>query len=340
MKATASQIAQLPKVELHCHLDGSLSIACIQQLANNMGVRLGTDEEVRRKAQAPEKTPNLLTYLKCFDFVVPLLQTAQNLKLAAYDVCKQAAEDKVKYFEVRFAPAQHLTLELTLETAVEAVIEGLIRAEAEFDVTANLLVCGLRQFPQEELALLPDLFTTIAEDHLVGFDLAGDEMNYPQKNFYTLLNKVRDKGVGITLHAGECPHCEANIVDSVEMGATRIGHGVMAKDIPAYWETLIAKKIVLEMAPTSNFQTNAIEKLSDYPFKRLYDAGVHVTLNTDNRTVSNTTLQQEYEKIAGWYDFSVADFAKINDYAIEGAFVPESFKEVLKENFARDFAEI
>ncbi|MFC4653320.1 adenosine deaminase [Lactococcus nasutitermitis] len=334
-------IAKMPKVELHCHLDGSLSLACIKQLAKNDGQSLpATDAEILEKAQAPETTRNLLEYLQRFDFVLPLLQSYRNLEIAAYDVVQQAAKDNVKYIEIRFAPAQHLQKNLTLEEAVEAVIAGLARAEQDFDITANALICGLKHQPLSELEKLLPLFDTISDEKLVGFDLAGDEVNYPEIKFEKIISAAKNSNIHITLHAGECPHCEQNIIDAVELGATRIGHGVMSKDITAYWETLIEKNIVLEMAPTSNFQTKSITALADYPFKKFYDAGLHVTLNTDNRTVSNTNLQQEYTKIADWYDFQVSDFEKINHYAIDGAFIPEIEKIQLHNDFTADYAKL
>lgn len=334
-------IALLPKVELHCHLDGSLSLPCIKQLANNIGKDLNmSDEEILKHAQAPETTQSLLEYLERFDFVLPLLQSYVNLELATYDVARQAAEDNVKYMEIRFAPGQHLEKNLSLEEAVEAVIAGAARAEEDFDIVVNILLCGLRQVPVERSKKLLPLFDEIDDEHLVGFDLAGDEVNYPQVKFKKLLEKVTSRGVQVTLHAGECPGCAQNIIDSVEMGATRIGHGIMTKDIPEYQEILTKLGIVLEMAPSSNFQTKAIRELSEYPFMALYKRGIHVTINTDNRTVSNTNLQKEYEKIANWYDFQISDFERINHYAIDGAFISEDEKELLHQRFSEEYAKI
>lgn len=184
------------------------------------------------------------------------------------------------------------------------------------------------------------LFDEIDDEHLVGFDMAGDEVNYPQVKFKNLLDKVTCRGVQVTLHAGECPGCEQNIIDSVEMGATRLGHGIMTKELPDYQHVLLELGIVLEMAPTSNFQTKAIRHLEEYPFLELYKKGLHVTVNTDNRTVSNTNLQKEYEKIAEWYDFQVSDFERINHYAIDGAFISEEEKEALHQRFSDEYAQI
>lgn len=336
-------IAQMPKVELHCHLDGSLSLSVIKELAKNAGIHMTmSDEEILEKAQAPENTKNLLEYLQRFDFVLPLLQTYKNLELAAYDVVRQTANDNIKYIEIRFAPSQHLLENLTLEEAVEAVIAGLSRAENDFDIRANALVCGLKQEPIQKLQKLLPLFDKIPDEHFVGFDMAGDELNYPQEKFVDLIHDIKIKGVNVTLHAGECPACEKNILDSIAMGASRIGHGIMTKNLSeAEQKMMIEKQIVLEMAPTSNFQTKAVTELAQYPFKELYDKGIHVTLNTDNRMVSATNLNKEYEKISAWYpDFSLSDFEKINHYAIDGAFIGQEEKEELHQRFTKEYKKI
>ena len=180
--------SSFPKVELHCHLDGSQILSCIKELSKNAGVNIKmTDEEILENAQSLENTKNLLEYLKRFDFVLPLLQSYTNLELAAYDVVKQAADDHIKYIEIRFAPSQHLLENLSLEEAVEAVIAGLSRAENDFDIRANALICGLKQEPIQKLQKLLPLFDKIPDEHLVGFDMAGDELNYPQEKFIDLI---------------------------------------------------------------------------------------------------------------------------------------------------------
>lgn len=336
-------IAKMPKIELHCHLDGSLSLACIKQLAQNAQIELpDSDAAILEKAQAPDKTKDLLEYLVRFDFVLPLLQTAENLELAAFDVAEQAASDNIKYIEIRFAPMQHLHEGLSLAQTVEAVIAGCKRAEVVFDLKINVLVCGLKHENARTLKnkLMP-IFSEITDSHLAGFDLAGDELNNPISKFRYLIEEAVDKSIQVTLHAGECPYCGKNMLDAVKFGATRLGHGVCARELTAVeLQGLIDQKILLEMAPSSNFQTKAVENLADYPFKKLYDAGVHVTLNTDNRTVSNTTLNKEYQKIATWYDFKLPDFEQINHYAIDGAFTTQAEKLRLHQLFQAEFAEI
>lgn len=299
------------------------------------------DEEILERSQAPEDGKSLIEYLQRFDFVLPLMQSYRNLELATYDVARQAYLDNVKYIEIRFAPMQHTQAGLSLEEVVEAVLAGCERAEADFDLRINLLICGLKHLEVAQLEKLLPIYDHISSEHLVGFDLAGDEANFPVKKFESLLGQVQSRGVQLTIHAGECVGCAQNMIDAVAFGATRLGHGVCAREFtPEELDKLIADQTILEMAPSSNFQTKAVTKLDEYPFKDLYDKGVHVTINTDNRTVSNTTLQKEYEKIADWYDFKVTDFEKINHYAIDGAFANSYVREELHELFAKEYAEL
>lgn len=145
--------------------------------------------------------------------------------------------------------------------------------------------------------------------------------------------------MNLTLHAGECG-CAQNIFDSIELGASRIGHGVAIHENPDEFSFLKEKNITFEMAPTSNFQTKAIESLELYPFKELFDAGVAVTINTDNRTVSDTNLVKEYRKIRDWYDFTLDDFLKINITAIEGSFVTGTEKEILLDKIRLEYKQL
>lgn len=337
-------IKEMPKIELHCHLDGSLSVDVIRQMAINENIQLPEkDEDLKANIHAPQETHSLLDYLACFDYVLPLLQTKENLELAAYDVAKQAADENVKYIEIRFAPMHHTKKGLNIIEVTKAICKGFEQAEADFDIKVGGLICGLRHESVDKLMTLLEIFADENEDiishYIVGFDLAGDEENFPPKLFAPLLEKVKQKGVNLTLHAGECG-CSQNIFDSIELGASRIGHGVAIHENPDEFSFLKEKNITFEMAPTSNFQTKAIESLELYPFKELFDAGVAVTINTDNRTVSDTNLVKEYRKIRDWYDFTLDDFLKININAIEGSFVTGTEKETLLDKIILEYKQL
>ena len=318
MRTSRATIEKLPKIELHCHLDGSISMQTIRQLAQQAGIELPvSDEDLRLKITAPQNAESLMDYLAPFDFVLPMLQTETSLELAAYDILEQAQKDNIRYMEIRFAPTLHTAAGLTLSQVVAAVIRGLAAGERDFQVKANALLCGMRHESVDSVLTVVDLFADGGLTHLAGFDLAGVEVDGFPEHFAPVLEKVKLNQIPLTLHAG----------------ASRIGHGVALKDVPGNWEALVADKIAIEMAPTSNFQTKAVDTLANYPFKKLLDAGVRVTINTDNRTVSGTTLNDEYEKIAGWYDLSEAEFRQIGRHAFEASFMSSEQRDALISEF-------
>lgn len=333
MRTSRATIEELPKIELHCHLDGSISMKMIRQLAQRAGIALPvSDDDLRLKITAPQDAESLLDYLAPFDFVLPMLQTETALELAAYDILEQAQKDNIRYMEIRFAPTLHTAGGLTLSQVVAAVTRGLAAGERDFQVKANALLCGMRHESIDSVLTVVNLFADGDLTHLAGFDLAGAEVDGFPKHFAPVLEKVKENQIPLTLHAGECG-CAQNILGAIKAGASRIGHGVALKDVPESWQEIVADQITIEMAPTSNFQTKAIDTLATYPFKKLLDAGVRVTINTDNRTVSDTTLNDEYEKIASWYDLSEAEFRQIGRHAFEASFMSPEQREILEKEF-------
>lgn len=333
MPLSRQDIESLAKIELHCHLDGSISLGTIRRLADMAKINLpDSDTALRQKVTAPRDAQTLMDYLAPFDYVLPLLQSEAALELAAYDIMEQAKADNIRYIEIRFAPTLHMQKGLTLVEIVTAVTRGLVTGERDFGVKANALLCGMRHEPLEQVMTVVDLLIDGALSHVAGFDLAGVEVDGFPEDFSTILEKITDHHIPLTLHAGECG-CAQNVVDAVTAGASRIGHGVALKDLPEIWPMLKAREITIEMAPTSNFQTKAVESLSDYPFKALLDAGVHVTLNTDNRTVSGTSLNDEFEKVANWYGLTLADCRQISRYAFEAAFMTPEQRQALQDEF-------
>ena len=270
MRTSRATIEKLPKIELHCHLDGSISMQTIRHLAQEAGIKLPvSDDDLRQKITAPQDAESLMDYLAPFDFVLPMLQTETALELAAYDILEQAQQDNIRYMEIRFAPTLHTSGGLTLAQVVAAVTRGLAAGERDFQVKANALLCGMRHESVDSVLTVVDLFADGGLTHLAGFDLAGVEADGFPEAFAPVLEKVKASGIPLTLPAGECG-CAQNVLDAVEAGASRVGHGVALKDIPESWPALVADKITVEMAPTSNFQTKAVDTLANYPFKQFF----------------------------------------------------------------------
>ncbi|EHI70652.1 adenosine/AMP deaminase [Streptococcus ictaluri 707-05] len=214
----------LARTELHCHLDGSLSLPIIRELAALAQVTIPkSDADLKQCVTAPESCESLMDYLKTFEFIRPLLQTPEALKLATYDVVRQAALENVIYMEIRFAPELSMDKGLTANQVVEAVLEGMAEAEKDFNIMVRAIVCGLRQSP---LSLTESIFNDVlewAQKGLVGFDFAGNELDFPPILLEKLMKETSQKGFPFTLHAGECG-CPNYISQAIAAGAKRLGH--------------------------------------------------------------------------------------------------------------------
>ncbi len=258
---TQAVLKELAKAELHCHLDGSLSLPAIRKLANMADIILpNSDKELRKYVIAPAQTESLVDYLKTFEFIRPLLQTKEALRFAAYDVARQAALENVIYIEIRFAPELSMDKGLTASDTVFAVLEGLADAQKEFNIVARALVCGMRQSSHKTTKEIIKHIVDLASKGLVGFDFAGDEFSYPTDSLVDLIQEVKRSGYPMTLHAGECG-CAKHIADSLNLGIKRMGHVTALTGQRALIKRFVEEDAVAEMCLTSNLQTKAASSI-------------------------------------------------------------------------------
>lgn len=322
-------LKDLAKAELHCHLDGSISLEVIRQLAEMANIVVPvSDKELKQLVVAPENAESLMDYLKTFDFVRPLLQTKEALHLAAYDVARQAAQENVIYTEIRFAPELSMDEGLSASETVEAVLAGLKQAEEEFGIVAKVLVCGMKQSPKEVTRDIFEHVVELAEKGLFGFDFAGNELDFPPAQLADLIKETQALGLPMTFHAGECG-CAHYIADSIAHDIKRIGHSTAIYNQPELIQEFIEKGVTAELCLTSNLQTKAAKSLDEFPFLALKNAGAKITINTDNRTVSDTNLTKEYALFVKHFGVSVADFLAFNKNAIQASFTNEAQKAEL-----------
>jgi len=323
---------QLPKVELHVHLDGSLRPETVIELARERRISLSTDnpEKLLSELTAPWECPNLLEYLKRFDLPLALLQDEEALERTAGELIADLAQEKVCYAEIRYAPQLHLQGGLKPQKVVEAVLRGVQKAGEKFAIETGVILCCMRHQAVEENKNVVRLAGDYYGGGVVGLDLAGDEANYPLTNLKEVFTFAQGAKLPYTIHAGEAAGAKS-IKMALELGASRIGHGVQAKNDIELLSTLREKNIVLEMCPTSNVQTKAVDNLAQHPIAQYLEQGLKVTINTDNRTVSNTTLTKEYELLREQFAWSEEEFRQMNLYALEGAFAAELVKEKVKK---------
>lgn len=298
----------IKKIELHLHLDGSIR----EETANEI---LGKKCNLKAK----DKCEDLNEYLEKFEIPSIILQTKENLERVAYELALDLKKDNVIYAEIRFAPLKHLNGGLSLDEVITSVLNGLYKV----DIKTNLILCMMRNDSFNDNKKVIDLA------HKYGFaiDLAGAEAIYKTKDFKELFKYAKSINVPFTIHAGEADGYES-IKAAIDFGASRLGHGIKIIDYPDLINEAKEKGITLEVCPTSNVQTNAVNILKDHPIKKLYDMNVNVCINTDNRTVSNITLEDEYNKLKETFNFTNEDFLKMNLMAIEASFAQD--KEKLK----------
>lgn len=329
-----SKIEKLAKVELHCHLDGSLSLQIIRRLAELAQIVLpATDDNLRKLVTASAEVSTLNDYLKTFDIIRPLLQTKEALELAAHDVVRQAAEDNVLYTEIRFAPELSTDNGLSISEVIEAVCSGLERGEMEFGVVAKALICGIRQHAMPSNKLIFEEAALLADNRVVGMDFAGNEEEYPSELLSDGISLASTLGYPMTLHAGECG-CVANIAYAISTGIQRTGHTTAITNHPEVIREFVQSGMTAELCLISNFHTKAIRTIEDFPYLQLKEAGANISINTDNRTVSNTNLNKEYQLYMDYFGLDVSDFYRHNKEAIKGSFASESEKKALLEKLA------
>lgn len=334
---TQAVLKELAKAELHCHLDGSLSLPAIRKLANMADIILpSSDKELRKYVIAPAQTESLVDYLKTFEFIRPLLQTKEALRFAAYDVARQAALENVIYIEIRFAPELSMDKGLTASDTVLAVLEGLADAQKEFNIVARALVCGMRQSSHKTTKDIIKHIVDLAPKGLVGFDFAGDEFSYPTDSLVDLIQEVKRSGYPMTLHAGECG-CAKHIADSLNLGIKRMGHVTALTGQRDLIKRFVEEDAVAEMCLTSNLQTKAASSIQSFPYQELYDAGGKITINTDNRTVSDTNLTKEYSLFVTCFGTKIEDFLVFNQNAVKASFTSDSEKDTLLHKLQENY---
>ena len=280
------------KRDLHCHIDGSVSLPLLEKLAGR--------PVPKEEAAVPPECDSLTEYLKRFDLPVSLMQTENNLREISCDVIRQAWEDRNSYIEMRFCPMLHTREGLTEDLVIEAVLSGMAEGEKRYGVRSQLILCGHRNLPIDESLRMLDTAEHFISRGVCAVDLAGDESHYSNKDFEDFFKEVKRRGLPLIVHSGETGNVE-NVRMAIDYGALRIGHGIALIKDPDLMREAARKRIGIELCPSSNLQTRAIKALSEYPLPAFLEAGISASLNTDNRTVTDTTLSGEFDLIYDYY---------------------------------------
>jgi adenosine deaminase len=330
MQITHDLLQRLPKAELHVHLDGSLRPATMLELAAGAGVALpASDPASLAEYMHVREGRDLVDYLARFDITLALMQTEQAIERIACELAEDGARENVRYMEVRFCPALNMKQGLSADAVVDAALRGLRRAETDHDITTAVILCGLRNLPVQTSIAMAELAVEYKNRGVVAFDLAGAERGHPPIDHKPAFDIAADANMAVTVHAGEA-FGPASIHQALHAcNARRIGHGTRLFEDPDLMQYVNDFRVPLEICLTSNVQTRAVPSLREHPLRHYYDLGIVVTLSTDNRLMSGTTLTDEYMHAHTALGFEWDELCDLTLMAFESAFLPYGERSAL-----------
>jgi adenosine deaminase len=328
-------VTLLPKVELHLHLDCSLSFDVVSRINPPI-----TREEYDRDFVAPPRCPNLADFLTRAPRGFNLMQTESALRLVTEDMIEQLQRDHIIYAEVRFAPLLHTKEGLRPEKVVEIVEDAASKSSEALGVEARLILCTLRHYTEAQSLETARLVERFQGTRVAALDIAGDEAGFPIDAHVAAFQYAFDRRLPRTAHAGEASGPQSVWETLEHFRPSRIGHGVRSIEDPELVEHLRQQGIHLEVCPTSNLQTNIYGTYADHPIDRLYAAGVSAGINTDARAITPTTLTKEYEHLQRAFGWGKDQFLQCNLNAVRAAFCPDSLKQRLERQLREAYAKI
>lgn len=319
---TPEFLRQLPKTDLHCHLDGSLRVETVLDMAGERKVRLPAEDPDRlRKFLIQDNAASLVDYLKAFDVTLSVMQDYESLRRVSYELLEDAAAENVWYIEVRYAPLLHQQKGLKLTQIVDAVIEGLRQGERDFGVRWGIIICGMRMTDPKFTLQMAELCTAYKHRGVVGFDLAGAEAENPAKHHKDAFQLILNNNINVTIHAGEAYGPESIAQALHYCGAHRLGHAVRLKENGDLLNYCNDHRVPLEICLKSNLQTGAVKELEFHPLRLYYDFGLRCTICTDNRLMSNTTVTNELYLAHRHLKFTLPEIKDLVVFGFKSAFL-------------------
>ncbi len=318
-------------IDLHLHLDGAITVDIAKKLAALQGIELPTNSnrKLEKILSVSEDCEDLNEFLECFEQPLILLQTPEGISEAVRMIADMVQSQGVVYAEIRFAPQNHTQKGMTQEDAVLAALEGIKKTTLK----TNLILCFMRgeenEDENEETFMLAKKYL-VKDGGVVALDIAGAEGLFPTENYRTIFEKAHYTGIPFTIHAGEADGPES-VRLAIEYGASRIGHGVRSKEDPEVLQMIKDKGIYLEMCPTSNRLTKAVEDMADYPLIEYLDQGIKVTINTDDMGIERTTMAKEFKYIEKKFGLTTEQENVLQKNAVDGAFTSDEVKGQLRQ---------
>ena len=328
MRLSPRVIQRLPKTDIHCHLDGCLRPRTVLELAEAQGIKLPTRRlpALTRLLEAGKRTRSLADYLKIFDLTLSVMQERSALYRVAFELAEDAAAENVKHLEVRFAPILHRKKKLGYEAIVDSVVDGLRDAGMKNGLTTGVIICGIRSMDPRTSVELAELAVAYKGRGVLAFDLAGQEKDYPAKAHRAAFQLILKNNINSTVHAGEA-FGAASIGQALHYcGAHRIGHGTRLREDPDLMRYVNDHRIPLEVCISSNVQTRTVPDVREHPFHFYFRQGLRVTLNTDSRLISATSVTDEIALATRAFHLSPYEIKKIIINGFKSAFIPYADK--------------
>lgn len=323
-----------PKIDLHYHLDGAMVAETAYRLAQERNLDYGSFEEFLKRTQVPENCRDVFEFLSKFDVPTAILQDYEALYETTYTCIKQAKEEGLRYLEIRFAPQLHTEKGMSQQRAIDAVVDGAAKAMKDFvPIRVGIILCAmiLPGYPNKQANM--ETVRLAMENYgkgVVGLDLAGGEDLVPMSEYRDLFEEYHQKGYPLTIHAGD-NGLPQNVATVIDYGATRVGHGHRCIEDEEVLRKVIETGTALEICLTSNIQCRTEPSYQEHPARKLYDLGVKVTLNTDDKAISGINLDYEYDRAMEELGFTYNDLIRMNINSVEASFMAEKEKAPLIE---------
>lgn len=339
MKYSRKLIEQLPKTDLHCHFDGSIRLSTLIELAQKNKVSLPSfePEVLMEKLKYGRVRKSLEEYLEGFDPLIAVLQEADDIERAFFEVCEDASFENVWHLELRYCPLLLTKKGLTAEEVVKACLKASMRAEIELGMSVKHIMCGLKNTPSDSTLEVAKLASKYFEQGVVGFDMAGPETGYPLVDHLKAIYWAKRNHLFITLHAGESCGPESVLEALYEGGAHRVGHGTSLIKDQELLKFVIDHRIGVEACPISNWHTGAVKSLDNHPIRKLLENNVRVSINTDNRLCSDTTITEEIMAMIEQLDMDMNHIKKLLINGFKSAFLPYSERTRLLDRFNQEW---
>lgn len=331
MKVFDARYNNLPKAEIHCHLEGSIRTATIIDIAREHGLALPTYdvESLNPHVKVYDQLQSLQAVLEAFAIFQNSIVSPEAVERITYELCEDAHRQNIKLLEIRFSPDWAFSgHKLNWDAALEGILRAKARVESQFGMAVGLIAISSRSMGMASCEKTVD-WAISRKDVIHGIDLADSESEHPIHEFVKPVFRAKDAGLKVTVHSGEDTPASA-VVDTIQaIGPDRIGHGIHIIEDFAAVELVKKQDITLEVNPWSNYLTNSVKRIEEHPLKQLFDLGVKVTINSDDPEVLETNLNNEYRIAHEILGMSLDEIAVCNRYAVEASFLPENEKNAV-----------